>query len=63
MDRTNPLDKHVGTMAEVSGIDGSPIAAQMFSKAGEEHMKKYGTTEKHLAKIALKNHKHSVNNP
>ncbi|KAK7601280.1 hypothetical protein V9T40_008721 [Parthenolecanium corni] len=63
MDRTNPLDKHVETMAEVSGIDGAPIAAQMFSRAGEEHMKKYGTTAKHMAKIAYKNHKHSVNNP
>lgn len=63
LDRTNPLDKHVETMAEVAGIDSAPIAAQLFSKAGEEHMRKYGTTVQQMAKIAYKNHKHSVNNP
>jgi len=35
----------------------------MFGNAGREHMKKYGTTLEHFAKIAQKNHKHSVNNP
>jgi sterol carrier protein 2 len=35
----------------------------MFGNAGKEHMEKYGTTPEHLAKIAYKNHKHSVNNP
>lgn len=63
LDRTNPMDKHVEVMAEVAGIDGAPITAQMFSRAGEEHMKKYGSTATHMAKIAYKNHKHSVNNP
>lgn len=63
MDRTNPLDKHVEKMIDNAGIDGSPIAAQLFGNAGKEHMKKYGTTETHFAKIAYKNHKHSANNP
>lgn len=57
------MDKHVLTMAEIAGIDGSPITAQMFGNAGVEHMKKYGTKPEHFAKIAHKNHKHSVNNP
>jgi acetyl-CoA acetyltransferase len=35
----------------------------MFGNAGKEHMEKYGTTLEHFAKIAWKNHKHSVNNP
>lgn len=35
----------------------------MFGAAGREHMKKYGTTAEHFAKIGYKNHKHSVNNP
>lgn len=39
------------------------MAAQMFGNAGREHMEKYGTRPEHFAKIALKNHKHSVNNP
>lgn len=35
----------------------------MFGNAGIEHMKKYGTRPEHFAKIAYKNHLHSVNNP
>merc|ERR1712038_53975 len=35
----------------------------MFGNAGREHMEKYGTKPEHFAKIAHKNHKHSVNNP
>ena len=50
-------------MAEIAGINNSPMAAQMFGNAGKEHMEKYGTKPEHLAKIAYKNHKHSVNNP
>ena len=57
------MDKHVETMADVAGMDSAPVAAQLFSKAAEEHMRKYGTTAKQLAKIAYKNHKHSTNNP
>lgn len=63
MDRTNPLDKHVEKMIDLSGIDGSPVPAQLFGNAGIEHMKKYGTKPEHFAKIAEKNHRHSVNNP
>lgn len=63
MDRTNPMDKHVELMADIAGIDASPITAQMFGNAGIEHMKKYGTKPEHFAKIAYKNHLHSTNNP
>ncbi|KZS11144.1 Non-specific lipid-transfer protein [Daphnia magna] len=62
-DRVNPMDRHVGALAENVGIEPAPIAAQWFGAAGLEHMKKYGTKEVHMAKIAYKNHKHSVNNP
>ncbi|XP_056629937.1 sterol carrier protein 2 [Diorhabda sublineata] len=62
-DRTNPLDKHVEAMSEMADIVNAPMAAQMFGNAAIEHMKKYGTKPEHLAKIAYKNHKHSVNNP
>ncbi|XP_018322669.1 non-specific lipid-transfer protein [Agrilus planipennis] len=62
-DRTNPLDKHVTLMADICGIEPSPLTPQMFGNAGIEHMKKYGTKPEHFAKIAYKNHKHSVNNP
>ncbi|XP_011296998.1 non-specific lipid-transfer protein [Fopius arisanus] len=62
-DRTNPMEKHVTLMAEISGINESPITAQLFGNAAIEHMQKYGTSPDHLAKIAYKNHQHSVNNP
>lgn len=62
-DRTNPMDKHVEVMADIAGMDGSPITAQLFGNAGKEHMAKYGTKPEHFAKIAYKNHKHSANNP
>ena len=59
----NPMERHVMKMAELSGMEGAPIAPQLFGNAGKEHMKQYGTTPQHMAKIAYKNHKHSVNNP
>lgn len=39
------------------------MTPQLFGNAGVEHMRKYGTKAEHFAKIAYKNHKHSVNNP
>jgi sterol carrier protein 2 len=62
-DRTNPLDKHFGLMAELRGVAKAPGAPQMFGNAGREHMERYGTTAEQFAKIGWKNHKHSVNNP
>jgi acetyl-CoA acetyltransferase len=62
-DRTNPIDKHVQTMVEARGWEGSPPAPQMFGNAGREHMERYGSTPEHYAWIGWKNHKHSVNNP
>jgi acetyl-CoA acetyltransferase len=40
-----------------------PIAARMFGDGGRDHMEKYGTKKETFAKIAVKNHRHSVNNP
>jgi len=40
-----------------------PIAARMFGDAGRDHMEKYGAKPTTFAKIAVKNHLHSVNNP
>lgn len=57
------MDKHIEIMSRNFEITGAPMTAQMFGNAGIEHMQKYGTTTAHFAKIAYKNHKHSVNNP
>lgn len=62
-DRANPVEKHVQVISDSWGLEASPMTAQMFGNAGREHMKKYGTKPEHFAKIAWKNHKHSVNNP
>lgn len=63
LDRSNPMEKHIGLLSEIVGLETSPMAAQLFGNAGIEHMKKYGTRLDHFAKVAYKNHKHSVNNP
>jgi len=63
-DRTMPMDKHFKVMIDERGFEPTaPAAPQMFGNAGIEHMERYGTTPEHFAKIAQKNHKHSVNNP
>ncbi|XP_022672911.1 non-specific lipid-transfer protein-like isoform X1 [Varroa jacobsoni] len=62
-DRANPIETHAKVLASTYGISPAPMAAQMFGAAGIEHMEKYGTTKEQLAMIAVKNHKHSVNNP
>jgi acetyl-CoA acetyltransferase len=61
-DRTNPLDRHMLTMIDLQGFSPAPPAAQMFGGAGREHMQRYGTTAEQLAKIAVKNRRHAVDN-
>ncbi|CAG4942671.1 unnamed protein product [Parnassius apollo] len=62
-ERTYPLDKHVNKMLEMVQIENAPLTAQCFGNAGLEHMKKYGTTQLHFAKIAFKNHQNGSRNP
>ncbi|KAL3108507.1 hypothetical protein niasHT_015429 [Heterodera trifolii] len=62
-DRALPVDKHIQLMADTYGLQAAPITSQMFGNAGREHMEKYGTRREHFAKIAYKNHLHSVHNP
>lgn len=62
-DRTAPMDKHIELLIELQGLAPAPFTAQIFGAAGLEHMKLYGTKEEHFAQIALKNHRHALNNP
>lgn len=62
-DRANPMQTHLDIYDELYTIQGAPVTAQLFGQAGREHMEKYGTKVEHFAKIAVKNHKHSKNNP
>lgn len=61
-DRESPMGRHVKAMAEIDEF-AMPVAPWMFGAAGREHMRQYGSTAEHFAKIGYKNHKHSVNNP
>ncbi|THH17189.1 hypothetical protein EW146_g3572 [Bondarzewia mesenterica] len=45
------------------GENRGPWAPRMFDNAAQEYFKKYGGDITHMAKIASKNHRHSVNNP
>jgi acetyl-CoA acetyltransferase len=59
----SPLARHYTLMAELHGFEPTPPTAQIFGDAAREHMDRYGTTAEQLAMVAVKNHKHSVNNP
>ena len=61
-DRESPMKRHILALNETDPMQ-FPVAPWMFGAAGREHMKKYGSTAEHFAKIGYKNHKHSVNNP
>jgi acetyl-CoA acetyltransferase len=45
------------------GLLGSGLMPAVFAEAGMEHARKYGTTFEQFAKVSVKNHQHSVNNP
>ena len=62
-DATLPLYRHVHRIFELRGREQAPLAPQMFGGAGREHMEKHGTTAEQFAKVAVKNHRHSVHNP
>jgi acetyl-CoA acetyltransferase len=62
-DRTPPMRRHVKDMWSRRERTDAPNAAQMFGNAGREYMERYGVTAETFAKIAEKNHRHSVNNP
>ncbi len=52
-----------GSGISTEGILGSGLMPAVFGQAGVEHMRKYGTTFEQFAKVAVKNHKHSMANP
>ena len=62
-DRTVPVDRHLAAMAELYPLEPAPPATWFFSNAGKEHSERYGTTAEQFALAAVKNHRHSVNNP
>src|SRR5438132_14434939 len=57
------MSRHLSQMIEIYPFAPAPPAPQVFGNAGRDHMERYGTTPEQFAKIAEKNHRHSVNNP
>jgi acetyl-CoA acetyltransferase len=62
-DRTPPMKRHFNDMKARRGMAKAPPAAQVFGNAGREYMERHGISSETFAKIAVKNHRHSVNNP
>ncbi len=62
-DREAPMKPMISDMWSRRERVQAPLAPQMFGNAGREYMERYGVTAEHFAKIAEKNHRHSVNNP
>ena len=62
-DRTPPMKPFIKAMWTKRGRSGAPTAPEMFGNAGREYMERYGVTAETFAKIAEKNHRHSVKNP
>ncbi|MEU2429951.1 lipid-transfer protein [Streptomyces sp. NPDC007861] len=60
---TSPVARHYGVMAAAHGFETTPPTAQIFGNAAREHMERHGTTERQLAAVAAKNHRHSADNP
>ena len=48
---------------KTEGVMGTGIMPGVFGQAGVEHMRTYGTTQEQFAKVAVKNHHHSMGNP
>ncbi|KAI0297502.1 thiolase-like protein [Multifurca ochricompacta] len=63
-DRPNPLSPLLEAALRASpDAKRGPSMPRIFGAAAAEYFRKYGGNVEHLAKIAAKNHKHSVNNP
>ncbi|KAI6184837.1 hypothetical protein M3Y97_00639100 [Aphelenchoides bicaudatus] len=60
--RATSKDNHLKVVDETFGLTSAPSNPQLFGTAGLQHMHKYGTSREHFAKIAWKNHLHSVHN-
>jgi acetyl-CoA acyltransferase len=63
-DRESVIGLHLRSLRDAVDINDSfPMAPQMFALAGQEHMRRFGSTAEHFAWVGWKNHKHSTNNP
>jgi acetyl-CoA acyltransferase len=52
-----------GSVASTEGVLGTGLMPGVFAQAGMEYAFRHGVTPRHFAKVAQKNHAHSVLNP
>ena len=62
-DRSAPLERHYLSVRDRHGIVEVPFAVQMFARAAQEYVNRYGIDPEVFARIAAKNHRHSADNP
>ncbi|KAF8901070.1 thiolase-like protein [Gymnopilus junonius] len=65
-DRPNPMaliNQRSFELEDTFGGNHGPGAPRIFDNGAQEYFAKYGGGVEHLAQIASKNHKHSLNNP
>ena len=62
-DRPNPLEKFIESANEIEGKSKVPVALRLFSGAGLEHQKKYGTRDETFARVSQKARLHAKHNP
>jgi len=65
-DRPSPIlliNQRSAELEDDIGANHGPGAPRIFDNGAQEYFMKHGGGVEHLAKIASKNHKHSVNNP
>jgi acetyl-CoA acetyltransferase len=58
----NPSGRY-GSVLKTEGVLGTGIMPGVFAQAGTEYALANGVTPEHFAKVAVKNHEHSVLNP
>ncbi|MEV0973971.1 lipid-transfer protein [Microtetraspora glauca] len=63
MPKVTTVDRHLEVLVGTRGWANAPMTAQFFGNAAREHMERHGTTAAQIASVAVKNHRHSVNNP
>ncbi len=62
-DRISPGQRHADEMFSRWPRTDAPLAPQMFGNAARDYMQRYGVGPALFARVAQKNHQHSVNNP
>ena len=62
-DRELPMKRHAKAMWSRHPRLKSALAPQLFGYAAEAYMERYSVSAETLAGVAVKNHRHSVNNP